>query len=72
MQGSLGAGMNDNSLARATDLAKKGTEMMFVWGKQDPHVPMEGRQKVYNRMAETGVDFTWFEFNGQVCACVRL
>lgn len=57
----LGKGMNDDSLERATEI--KG-ELMMIWGRQDPHVPSEGRAKVYARLAEIGANFTWHEFNG--------
>jgi carboxymethylenebutenolidase len=57
---SLGAGMNDDSLARAADI--KG-EMMFVFGRQDPHVPAEGRALIYQTLTDAGVSFTWHEFN---------
>ena len=57
---SLGAGMNDDSLARAADI--KG-ELMLVFGRQDPHVPQEGRALVYQTLAAAGVNFTWHEFN---------
>ena len=39
-------------------------EMMMVWGRQDPHVPEEGRRLIQARMSEAGVLFTWHEFNG--------
>lgn len=60
-KGSLGLG-GDDSLARTGEI--KG-EMLMIWGRQDPHVPAEGRAKIYARMAEAGVTFTWHEFNGQ-------
>jgi carboxymethylenebutenolidase len=60
-KGSLGLG-GDDSLARAHEI--KG-EMLMVWGRQDPHVPADGRAKVHARMAEAGVHFTWHELNGQ-------
>lgn len=56
----LGAGMNDDSLARAGDI--KG-ELMLVFGRQDPHVPAEGRALIYQTLAAAGVNFTWHEFN---------
>ncbi len=40
---SLGLGKNDNSLERAGDI--KG-ELLHIWGRQDPHVPLEGRNIV--------------------------
>jgi carboxymethylenebutenolidase len=58
----LGKGMNDDSLARVKELK---AEMLMVWGRQDPHVPREGRAMVYNALTDAGVHFTWHEFNGQ-------
>ena len=60
-KGSLGLG-GDDSLARTKDI--RG-EMLMVWGRQDPHVPADGRAKIYARMGEAGLVFTWHEFNGQ-------
>jgi carboxymethylenebutenolidase len=64
-KGSLGLGMSDNSLARAGELAKAGTEMMMIWGIQDPHVPLDGRVRVHASLSSAGVRFTWHEYNGQ-------
>lgn len=58
----LGKGMNDDSLIRAGEI--KG-EMLMIWGRQDPHIPEEGRKQVYDRMTEVGLHFTWHEFNAQ-------
>ncbi len=58
---SLGAGKSDDSLARAGEI--KG-ELLHVWGRQDPHVPLEGRTKIKARLEEAGVNFQWFEVNG--------
>lgn len=52
----------DDTLACAGEI--KG-EMMMVWGRQDPHVPLEGRKKIYDVLCEKAVNFTWHEFNGQ-------
>jgi carboxymethylenebutenolidase len=60
-KGSLGLG-GDDSLARTAEL--RG-EMLMVWGRQDPHVPAEGRARIYARMSEANVTFTWHEWNGQ-------
>ncbi len=57
----LGLGMNDDSLERIKDI--RG-ELMMVWGRQDPHIPTEGRQLIYQRLTEAGAHFTWHEFNG--------
>ncbi len=56
----LGRGMNDDTLDRLTDL--RG-EMLMIWGRQDPHVPREGRQLIYNAMSDAHVLFQWHEFN---------
>lgn len=58
----LGKGKNDNSLDRMKEI--KG-EMLMIWGRQDPHVPGEGRALIYKTMTEAGIHFTWHEFNGQ-------
>jgi carboxymethylenebutenolidase len=60
-KGSLGLG-GDDSLARAVEI--KG-ELLMIWGRQDPHVPAEGRAKIYARLSEVGTTFTWHEVNGQ-------
>jgi carboxymethylenebutenolidase len=57
---SLGAGMNDNSLDRIKDIK---CEIMMVWGRQDPHIPQEGRETIYKAMTAAGSNFTWHEFN---------
>lgn len=59
--GTLGLGKSDNSLARIPDI--KG-ELMMIWGRQDPHVPGEGRAKIYTALTAAGTVFTWHEFNG--------
>ena len=58
----LGQGTADNSLDRMGEI--RG-ELVMVWGRQDPHVPDEGRALIYRTMAEAGVNFTWHEFNAQ-------
>lgn len=57
----LGKGMNDNSLERAGEI--KG-ELLHIWGRQDPHVPLEGRNLIKARLDEVGARFTWHEVNG--------
>lgn len=59
--GSLGKGKNDNSLARAGEI--KG-ELLHIWGRQDPHVPLEGRIKIKARLDEVGANYQWMEVNG--------
>ena len=56
---SLGLG-GDDSLARTPDICG---ELLMVWGRQDPHVPDEGRALIQARLRETNRRFTWHEFN---------
>lgn len=58
---SLGKGKNDDSLTRAGEI--KG-ELLHIWGRQDPHVPLEGRVKIKARLDEVGANYQWFEVNG--------
>jgi carboxymethylenebutenolidase len=58
----LGKGMNDNSLERAGEI--KG-ELLHIWGKQDPHIPLEGRNLIHSRLEEVGATFQWIEVNAQ-------
>ena len=59
--GTLGEGKNDDSLARAAEI--RG-ELLHVWGRQDPHVPLEGRNLIKARLEECNVNFQWIEVNG--------
>ncbi len=38
-------------------------EVMLFWGRQDPHVPAEGRAKIYKELTDKKINFTWQEFN---------
>jgi len=60
--GAIPAGSRPQTLALA---GESQAEFMMVWGKQDPHVPDEGRGQIYRSMAEQGVNFSWHEFNAQ-------
>jgi len=40
-------------------------ETLFVWGRQDPHVPFEGREKIRARLQEVGATYEWHEVNAQ-------
>jgi carboxymethylenebutenolidase len=59
---SLGKGMRDDSLDRIPEI--RG-EMLMVWGRQDPHVPQDGRDLIYRTLNAAGIAFTWHEFNAQ-------
>ncbi len=59
---SLGKGMKDNTLDRIPEIQG---EMLMIFGRQDPHVPREGRRIICDAMADANLHFTWHEFNGQ-------
>jgi carboxymethylenebutenolidase len=58
--GSLGAGQADDSLARMAELK---AETLFVWGRQDPHVPFAGREIIRARLEAVGAHYEWHEVN---------
>jgi carboxymethylenebutenolidase len=60
-KGGLGEGMQDDSLERAQDIHG---ELLMIWGRQDPHIPLEGRMKVLARLNELGLRLSWHEVNG--------
>ena len=60
--GTLGEGRSDDSLARMAELR---AEVMFVWGRQDPHVPFAGRESIRQRLEEVGATYAWYEVNAQ-------
>ena len=57
---SLGLGKCDDTLER---LASVEASLLFIFGRQDPHVPVEGRRKIHTLLEDAGVDFEWHEFN---------
>jgi carboxymethylenebutenolidase len=58
----LGAGMNDDSLDRLGEISG---ELLMIWGRQDPHIPREGRRIVYDALSDAEVNFQWIEVNGE-------
>ncbi len=58
---SLGLGKQDDTLARLGEI--RG-ELLCGWGRQDPHVPREGRRLIRERLDDAGVTFEWHEWNG--------
>ena len=60
-KGSLAKGMHHDSLEGAKDT--RGA-LFMVWGRQDPHVTLEGRMKVLARLNEVNATFSWHEVNG--------
>ena len=59
--GTLGRGKQDDSLFRAGEI--KG-ELLHIWGRQDPHVSLEGRRKILTRLDEVNANYQWLEVNG--------
>lgn len=57
----LGAGLAADSIDHAGDIQG---ELLHVWGRQDPHIPLAGRNQIHAKLEEAGVHFTWHEFNG--------
>lgn len=58
----LPAGPDNDSLTRSKDI--KG-EIYMVFGKQDPHIPQEGREKIYQNLVKLQVNYNWLEVNAQ-------
>jgi carboxymethylenebutenolidase len=59
---SLGSGPGDDSLERARRGDIKG-ELLMIWGRQDPHVPFEGREQVHRALEDSGSNYQWLELN---------
>jgi carboxymethylenebutenolidase len=59
--GTLGLGKSDDSLVRAADIQG---ELLMAWGRQDPHVPTEGRMKLLSHLNELNTRLNWHEVNG--------
>ena len=59
--GTLGEGKHDDSYSRAAEI--RG-ELFMAWGRQDPHVPTEGRMKILARLNELNTRLNWHEVNG--------
>jgi carboxymethylenebutenolidase len=59
--GTLGSA-GDDSLARTGEISG---EVLMIFGRQDPHVPSEGRTIIHERLVATSRAFTWHELNAQ-------
>ena len=57
---SLGKGKQDDTLDRVGEIQG---ELLMGWGRQDPHIPREGRAEIYNALTDHDVHFQWHEFN---------
>jgi carboxymethylenebutenolidase len=59
---SLGQGMCDDTLV---SIKNTNAELCMIWGRQDPHVTLEGRRKIQATLDAEGLHYTWHEFNAQ-------
>ncbi len=57
---SLGPAGQCDTLARCSEI--QGS-MLMIWGRQDPHIPLEGRRTVQAALEAAGTDYEWHEFN---------
>jgi len=53
---------NNDSLTRSKDIQ---CEVFMIFGKQDPHIPKEGRLALYQTFSENGLNYQWLEVNAQ-------
>lgn len=53
---------DNDSFSRAGDI---DGEVVLVMGKQDPHVPLEGRQMLLQKFQTVGLNYQWHEVNAQ-------
>ena len=52
--------LGNDSFTRTPDI---NAELLMIWGKQDPHVPDEGRMKIHLNLLASNTTFSWHEFN---------
>ena len=60
--GTLGEGQKADTLQRASEV---GGELVMIWGRQDPHIPADGRARIYQALVDAGRTFTWHELNAE-------
>lgn len=58
--GILAEGRGSDTLERLDTLQ---AECLFVWGRQDPHIPADARELIRTRINAAGVCYEWMEFN---------
>ncbi|HEY8991993.1 MAG TPA: dienelactone hydrolase family protein [Luteolibacter sp.] len=58
--GKLGAGNCDDTFERMKTI---DASLFLAWGRQDPHVPVEGRRQIHQLLEDHERDFEWHEFN---------
>jgi len=57
----LGHGKKDDTLARVKET---NAELLLIWGRQDPHVPLAGRRDIHHALDAAEANYQWHEFNG--------
>ena len=60
--GTLGKEQAARTLERCGEIAG---ELLMVWGRQDPHIPADGRRKIYDALLAAERVYTWHEFNAE-------
>jgi len=58
--GKLGAGSKDDTFERMKTI---DASLFLAWGRQDPHVPVDGRRQIHQLLEDHDRDFEWHEFN---------
>ena len=56
----LGLGKCDDTLKKLPSIE---AALLIVFGRQDPHVPLEGRRLIRETLEDADRDFEWHEFN---------
>ncbi|KAF4572866.1 hypothetical protein EYR40_004050 [Pleurotus pulmonarius] len=61
----LGKGKQDNTLIRVRNGDLEGKEVVMIFGKQDTHVPREGRDLIRKTLEDANVTATFIEVQAQ-------
>ncbi|KAF7784354.1 hypothetical protein Agabi119p4_519 [Agaricus bisporus var. burnettii] len=61
----LGKGKNDDTLIKVRDGQLAGKEVVMIFGKQDTHVPREGRDLIRKTLEDSGVIASFLEVQAQ-------
>lgn len=58
----LPAGQAGQTLAR---VGESRAQLVFIFGRQDPHVPETARRQIQQQLQQAGVSFDWHEVNAE-------
>jgi len=62
----------DDTLERVRGGALRGgAELLMVYGRADPHIPLEGRRVVQDALEAGGASYSWHEFSDAAHAFLR-